>query len=133
MACQAGTTWLTKSGAQEIVRNIRKLFPYEFQCLFKHVPAPIGNLIFTNEIYFFMTYFNESPSKLQYIYPVVFNVRKTKNHNMNSWIKIPQTVSSCILNSFLTKENNSILVSRVCTFCMASNWRASCTGYSGFV
>ena len=32
---------------------------------------------------------------------------------LNSWIEIPQTDSALILNSFLTKEKNPILVSRV--------------------
>ena len=33
-----GITRLTKSGAQAIVRSIKKIFPYDFQCPFQHVP-----------------------------------------------------------------------------------------------
>ena len=86
-------------------------------------PAPIGNSIFTNKIYFFMTYFNERTSKFQYMYPFVFNVRKTKQN------KIKQILSKSGFpyefldwnptNSFLSyskhfpyERENQILVSR---------------------
>ena len=76
-------------------------------------PAPIGKSIFTEKNEFFMTFLNESPSKFQYIYPVVFNVRKKiiilkqilskSGFPMNPWIELPQTVSSRILNSEKTR------------------------------